>query len=382
MNSFRKYFVFFVPILLLLATACGDDKNDIPFEIIQTSIKGTPIELHGEIKLSSADFEYLVMAEWCEVTKENNSLKLQAGANYDTFNRSTEIIITSGNTEYRIPVTQTGTLFEFLDETVGILNFSLTGGQRSVQLLTNVEYEVVIPDQDKDWIEVVKGDDDINTVFVKEAAERRFSEISFKYLEKTIDITINQLDYLGYHDLLGPAIMTYTNSSGETVETPIEILPKEELKTFLVKGVFESGVEREIPLTFVDDEDHQGELRFYPGNMDPNFIDLGMDENIRSLGSVVFVKQFFRNPLTDDEPDDIYALFNSYKNYYYPALFEADERGNHYTFQHSDKGVPPWMPAIFGRDTKGLLIKGVSADGKKHYGDPYDTLFDIKIFKE
>lgn len=373
-----KYAIYllFIPLLLLFISACEDEKDAPNFKIVKTTIDGDPAKLEGQIEVSTSDFEFTVSNDWCNVTKEGNILKLEAGANYDFHNRTVEVIITSGDTQYRVPVTQTGILFEFAGDKIVQYNFGLKGGDRTTQLLTNINYEVVIPEECKDWIEVEKLENSSQKILVKESKERREGKVIFKYLEKTIEIKISQFDYLGYKELLGPAKMTYTNSKEERVTTDIEIVEREENKTFTVKGTFESGISREIPLQFLDDETHKGELRFIPGIIDPDFEDPEKDSKIKSLVSMLLAKQYLSTGIPF--ANDAYAAVGSPN--FYPASYTAVGNGNSYTFFHSNEGYP--STTTFKRVTQGIVIRGANKAGSIGYGEFYDRIFHIEIFKE
>lgn len=378
-----KYAIYllFIPLLLFFLSACEDENEASNFKIVKTTIDGDPAKLEGQIEVSTTDFEFTVSGDWCNVTKEENLLKLEAGANYDFHNRTVEIIITSGGTQYRVPVTQTGILFEFAGDKVIQYNFGLKGGDRTTQLLTNIKYEVVIPEENKDWIEVENLENSSHKILVKDSKDRREGKVIFKYLEKTIEIKISQFDYLGYKELLGPAKMTYTNSKEERVTTDIEIVEREENKTFTVKGTFESGIPREIPLQFLDDENHKGELRFIPGIVDPDFEDPDNDTKIKALASIIYANQYFAS---GDLTNPTYATTSS--SNFYPAKYTAVGNGNLFTFYHSSEGYPDNIilgNLIRKRVTQGIVIRGTNKTGSSVYGNTiYDTIFHIEIFKE
>lgn len=377
-----KYAIYllFIPLLLFFISACEDEKDAPNFKIVKTTIDGDPAKLEGQIEVSTPDFEFTVSNDWCNVTKEGNILKLEAGANYDFHNRTVEVIIISGDTQYRVPVTQTGILFEFAGDKIVQYNFGLKGGDRTTQLLTNINYEVVIPEECKDWIEVEKLENSSQKILVKESKERREGKVIFKYLEKTIEIKISQFDYLGYQELLGPAKMTYTNSKEERVTTDIEIVEREVNKTFTVKGTFESGIPREIPLQFLDDENHKGELRFIPGIVDPDFEDIDNNKYIKSLASAYYIKQYYSG---GNPANDLYSAIGS--SFFYPAKFTAVEDGNLFTFQHTSEGCPDSYISgrlWYIREMQGIVIRGSNKAGTSTYGTPYDTITNIEIFKE
>ncbi|WP_101690848.1 BACON domain-containing protein [Dysgonomonas massiliensis] len=377
MKSYKNsIYLLFIPLLVFFITACSDDKEGQNFRIVKTTIDGNPEGLIGEIELSSADFEYKSNGDWCEIVKDGNILKLAADANYDFHNRTIEVIITSGNTEYRVPVTQTGILFEFLGDKIIQYNFSLAGGERTTELLTNINYEVVIAEEDKSWISVENLENNTHRILVKEATDRRESKVVFKYLEKTIEIKINQFDYLGYQEILGPAKMTYTNSAGERVETDIEIVEREVNKTFTLKGTFESKIPREIPLEFVDDENHRGEIRFIPAIIDPNFEDPEVNTKIKSLTCLIYANQ-----VAGAIHGKAYGGISKTDKYFYPSTYTPVGNGNLFTFKHSSEGFPD--KSIWKRDTQGIILRGTNKEGESMgYGDPYDTILHIEIFKE
>lgn len=374
MNNFRLYiYLLVVPITLFVTMACGDDdKDEFDFRVLKTTIETSPYNLEGTIELSSSDFEYTTNGDWCEVIKEGNILKLSAGVNYDFNNRTQEIIISSKNIVRRVPVTQTGVVFEFLDNRIKQFNLGLPGGERIIELMTNIEYEVVIPDENKEWISVESLGKGKHKIIVDQASSIRDGKVGFRFNEKYIEVLISQFNYLTYDQILGPAKMTYTNSEGERVETDIEIVEKESLKSVIVKATFESGIAREIPLEFIDNEEYRGELRFRPTILEEYFTDAENHASIVSLGTVLYSDETH----TTQSPRVKLTYPDSAKGYY-PGVFKAQTDGNLFIFQHrvgANEGSGGWT-----RNTRGFAIYGLNKRGSIKYGNQYDTVLDFEI---
>lgn len=371
-----------LPALLLLSYSCGDDDKEVSdFKIIKTDLEESPVFLKGTIELSSADFEFTVLHDWCKVARENNILKIEATENYDFLNRSTEIVITSGDVTYRVPITQTGILFEFTDDKFKYLSYSLMGGDRTIRLIANVDYEISIPEKDKEWLSIEKVKEDSLKIVVAPGAEARRSNITFKYFEKEIKAVVDQYNYLSYVELLGPAQMTYTNSKGERVETEIVFEEKVKNQEFYIRGTFESGIERRIPLTYI--EEREGELRFSASMLLEYFEDPEKDSKIKALATRLVAD----NKNNKEEITSTYAYVGDKR--YYPASFNPDKNTNEgvvYEFISTKEGFPDYslIPgSILGyRTARGIEVCGTLATGRAAYGTPYDVIYHIEIVKK
>lgn len=177
-------YLLLLPLALLMLSCEDDNDGASDLEVIKTTIDTTPAKLTGEIELSNPNFEFnLRGGDWCEAVKDGNKIILKAGTNYEFNNRTVEVIISSGHTQYRIPVTQTGVVFELLDDRITQYNYSLHGDERILELMTNVEYEIIIPEADKNWISVEKIGDGANSLKIK-------VEGSEKLRHSTIDIQV------------------------------------------------------------------------------------------------------------------------------------------------------------------------------------------------
>lgn len=372
-------------VLLLLSllgfvvTGCSDDDGVASnFKIIETKITETPSDLEGTIELSSSDFEYVVRHDWCEVTAEGNMLKLKAGPNYDFLNRSTEIIITSGSVKYTIPVTQTGILFEFSENIKTSFKYGLNGGERSVRVLSNIDYEIIISENAKDWISIESEPNAVYNIIVKEGEERREGAVFFTYLDKTLKVDIEQYNYLSYQDLLGPATMTYKDSLNNVFTTEVEFIEKDLNKEFYLKGTFQSGVERMIPIQYL--EELEGELRFRSTILEEYFQDNANSPKIEALCAMLTAKRTakFGNPPAVDEP----SVSATSKNYY-PSSFEFISESSadvSYKFKHTPEGYPDGPNHTFS--VIGMKVRGTNKRGSSAYGAAYDILYDIEIIKK
>lgn len=382
MKRFSYYtLLLLTPLLLCIAACSDDDKDDVlsPFQVVKTTIDSDPAALSGEIELSDANFTYTVSGgDWCEVKKDGKFLTLTSGANYDFQNRTVEVVIEVGKKKYRVPVTQNGIVFELTNKARNHFNVSFPGGERTIDLLTNVQYDVVIPDEYKDWISVIDLGNNSHTIVVDISTERRDGEVMFKYLEKIIAVTINQFNYMSYTELLGPALMTYTNSLGERIETDIELEERVVNGSFTLKGTFESEIPRELPLYYLDDDTHNGELRFSTAIINPSFEDPVNHASIKSLACLLYADQYLKSNGAPVASGTKAHMSNS--SYYYPSEFIVEGTGTRFKFID----IPGCFPSsTFNyRVARGIVIQGVNAAGSSSYGKIYDTIFDIEIFKE
>lgn len=384
MNKLKySIYLLLIPIALFLTYSCNDDnKDEIGFKIVKTTIETSPYSLEGTVELSSPDFEYETLffeEEWCEVTKEGNTLKLTAGINYDFNNRSMELLISSGDTKYRVPVTQVGVVFEFYDNNLKQYNLGLPGGERTIQLMSNVEYDVVIPEEDQEWLSVEPLENNLYKIIVGEGTEPRVGKVGFQFHESYIEILINQFDYMSYEELLGSAKMIYTDMIRDTtkVEVDIEVVEKEFLKSYIIKFKSRDDIEYELPFTFIDTEEIRGEIRLIPEIIDKQFRDPEKNVNIKSLSTAVYSYEYDKDGIN---------LIKEYQKFsyptgasYLPTTYTPLPTGHLFKFVHKDGCVKG--AGLNVRIAKGIAILGTNEKGSLKYGDPYEILMDIEIIK-
>lgn len=388
MKTFRlkyKTFLLLLPLCILgVVSSCSDDDDDngaSGFRIIKTEIQSDPAVLEGTIELSSPNFEFEVKHDWCTVVQEGNFLKISAGPNYKFVNRSTEITIKSGSFQKNVPITQTGVLFEFTTTNIDVFKYGMLGGKRSLRILSNVDYQYSVSEGDEKWIAINPKDNGEYDIVVSEAEDRRNGSVSFKYLDIELKVDISQYRYMSYEDLLGPAKMFYKDADGNSFETEITFENYKENDILHLRGTFQSGIERTIPVKYI--ENLEGELRFIPSILDPNFEAPEVDAKIKTLSTVLVAKQEDKNGKVKS---DTYA-YPSSSGYYYPASFEFLGEGSadvKYKFSHTKEGFEDHYilsSLISIRTTKGIVIKGTNDRGSIAYGDPYDVLYDIEIIK-
>lgn len=372
-----KITLLYILLLTVFFAACNndDEEDDNGFHIVVTDIQETPESLSGIIVLSSEDFEFEVRHDWCEVVKSGNKLILNTDINFGFMNRTTEVKIRSGKKTIVVPVTQTGMLLDFSLDSDTKFNFNYDGGVRRVRILSNVDYEIVIPEEYKDWISVDEVTPDVFNINIATSDVNRLGSLSFEYLGKALPINIKQYNFLSYQQLLGEVTMSYTNSLDERVTTQVVLSEKEKDKVFNLTGTFESGVERTIPLTYLVDSD--GELRFYPAMLQKPYTDPADSR----VGSMTLLIQATQKKVTVTEPFYVYPTTSGLKQYY-PGKAEFVDAGSLYRFAHSPEGVPNggFGTTVYPRETHGVIVAGTSAAGTSRY-ITYDTIFDIVITK-
>lgn len=390
MKRFSYFTLLFLTPFLLLLTACGsNDDEQVSFKIIKTTIDTTPAALSGEIEVSISDFEFTVNGgEWCDVKKEGNLLKLDAGTNYDYQNRTIEIIIQSGQSTLRVPVTQQGILFELIDKNRNKFNIGFAGGVREVELLLNVDIEILIPEGDKSWISVVNNGGGNYTIVIEPSVVRRTSTVTFRYIDKEINMGISQYDYLPYTEILGEARLSYyTNdiSKGGVPDTiDVEIVEKVRGESYTLKGTFSAGVPREIPMSYtehavINGVDYNGQFRIRSGIIDPNFRDDNISTNIADLRCYLVADQFLKSNGSQTSGDGKNATITN-QNIFYPSEVVIEPTGVRFNFVHI---VGCWADALlYTYKTKGFIIQAANQNGSAVGQAIYENVYHISIFKE
>lgn len=385
-----SYYKFLIPALPLLCLgACSGDDNDdnnASFKIVKTTIDTDPSALSGEIELSADNFVFSINGgDWCEVIKEGNLLKLNAGPNYDFQDRSAEILIESplGKRTLRVPVTQQGILFELIDKTRTKFNIGLEGGERDVAFLINIPVDVVISEEDQNWISVRDDGSGNYTVFVEPSEERRVGTVKFRYVDKVIPVLINQLDYLSYTEILGEVVLTYwtddESNGGEERQTNGEIVVKEYGSTYTLKATFSAGVPREIPMEYIEHvvingEDYNGQFRIRSGVIDANFEDPDNNPRITNLCCYLVADRYFKSNGT--QTSDAKNVSNA--GYYYPSEVLVEPTGLRFNFINIPGCFPDGL--LYTHVAKGFVIQGASAISALGY--IYERVYHVSIFKD
>ena len=370
MTNYIKISMLFLPLLLVLI-ACSDDDNTNDFRIVRTVIDEKPISVVGTIELSSADFTFEVRKnDWCTVTKEDKILHIQAGANYDFMNRSTEIIINSGTVEYRVPVTQTGVLFEFASGEEQLnYKFSYDGGNIDLRILANVDFTYSNTSDDTDWISIKENENGEFTLTIDQSTVRRTGEVIFTYYEKELKVKIFQYKYLSISEYLGNARLSYDNEDGDRKTVDVTITKNTADQVLNIDGTFE-GSTYSIPVSYMSDL--EGILHFKGAIMNASFEDPDNHASIKALACIVYADQYMSG-----KPSG-YAFGYVGRAQYYPSKADYEDDKTILTFYHSSEGFPDSLP-LYTRKTRGIMITGTNKIGSTRYGTPYLKLDNIVL---
>ena len=159
-----KQNIIFVLALCLLLITCSDSNDPIkeienkdPFIILKKETIDFTNEGGSEAILVESNVTWTVKssASWCTISpssgnKSTESINLSANANEDYDNRSCTVTIESGN------ISKIVTLFQSQKDAIILSqkDFELTSKAQLVELeiKTNIDYEVMIPKEAKDWV--------------------------------------------------------------------------------------------------------------------------------------------------------------------------------------------------------------------------------------
>ena len=184
------------------------DKTELNFDA-----KGGSETVHVT---TNAEFKIAWIGNWITCTKNKNSIDIEATPSTITNERTAEVTIHLLNCDiYQdIKVKQNAFVPKIEIEDVGTLQLDYTGGNKKIQIVSNIDYKVL---SDAEWLSIEKVDNCISiTVNVNDTIEKRSAEITIlsdEYnIKKSIYLTQKGLSLDGNKNIL------YTSSDGKIVE--------------------------------------------------------------------------------------------------------------------------------------------------------------------
>ena len=184
------------------------DKTNLDFDA-----KGGSKTVHVT---TNAEFKIAWIGNWITCTKNKNSIDIEATPSTITNERTAEVTIHLLNCDiYQdIKVKQKSFVPKIEIEDVGTLQLDYTGGNKKIQIVSNIDYKVL---SDAEWLSIEKVDNCISiTVNVNDTIEKRSAEITIlsdEYnIKKSIYLTQKGLSLDGNKNIL------YTSSDGKIVE--------------------------------------------------------------------------------------------------------------------------------------------------------------------
>ncbi len=237
--------------------ACNKYEYQAPvesFQVLETSYDASYKASEGFVKVTEADFEVSVDAEWLKAElKEATLVKLQLSENTSSYTRTANLILKKGEQIQSVPISQFGVVNEIAD-----FENQKTGSPESsfefpAQFVSPVN--VMITDKDGnpvDWLTYEIADGKLilkNTALPKELSSREaFVNIKAGLLDKTISIT--QVFTPAYEDVIGTYTLDYYAGASWSKDFPgvdpaavqrsqaeVTIKEKEKGKTFLLEGL-------------------------------------------------------------------------------------------------------------------------------------------------
>lgn len=198
-NSFHLIAPFLIVLIGSLDFYSCTDKSITPFLTVdpQTvlfnaskSQKSISIKSHPENWTETIS----PVAEWITTQKEENSLIIQVEANTGFQSRKGEIIISAGELTEKVEIEQLGEAKEILlsDE---IFTLSSDGNEIRLQVVANIDYEIIIPEEHESWVEWISSRDTIDELTREHlfqigwntSQEERRGEIIFKETEGELE---------------------------------------------------------------------------------------------------------------------------------------------------------------------------------------------------
>ena len=206
--------VLYLCFVAVIVFACKDDdhayevltlpivKSEVDFEAVGGV--GT-IEVDTKEAVSVEDFS----ADWCSVTVSGNIITVTAAPASSIEGRTVMLRISSGGKNTAIPITQLGTVFS-INETS--LAFTLAGGERTINVLSNMPVTVNIP---VDWATYnIEGDSIKFTIDPSQSV--RSTKAIIICGPRSEEVEIAQIP--SYADFLGEWTMYYSDLDADLTD--------------------------------------------------------------------------------------------------------------------------------------------------------------------
>ena len=223
--------ILMLSILSIVLYSCKKDDVASELTVLETKVANGPLANTGTIQLSSTNFSATVEDEWCTIQTEGNVIHVSMDQNDSKTNRSTLIHITANDgKKLVVPITQRGLLFE-VNSPLSNLNYSLKGGVKKINVISNIDYEVKF---DQDWLSYeIVGDTLLlkaNTFAPADLNERRTAKATLMYGNEEVVLELAQFNIFSYEDFMGAAFLSYvdhaTLDESKRVRIPVTIKEK------------------------------------------------------------------------------------------------------------------------------------------------------------
>jgi len=234
-------YISFLLIGIMLFASCTKEEDATALAIISNTVTNGPLANEGIIQLTSSNFTASVEDDWCSLEIENDKIIVRTTQNEEKVNRSTliHIVPTQGEDKIIVPITQRGLLFE-VNSPTNQLSYSLKGGVKKINIISNVEYNVEF---DEDWMSYeINGD----TLYLKAEPLQGVSDPNFmrqahvkvNYGVNNVDFNVSQYTIYDYSELLGDAYLSFIDGGSldesKRVRIPVKLTAKQDGRIFTV----------------------------------------------------------------------------------------------------------------------------------------------------
>lgn len=186
----KRVILYIYLCVALVTVACNENAvEELPFDIVSSSLHIDANGGEGYIVLNKSDFQYECAASWCSIEKMGDSLVLVLPANPEISTRTARIVMYQAESQLAATIYQVGQNIN-LDNVPEAISCDYKGVVRRIAYSSNVEVEYV---SDSEWVTVERGDGEI-VVSVAENMEfeDRLANVKIWSGVKSSEIAISQ----------------------------------------------------------------------------------------------------------------------------------------------------------------------------------------------
>lgn len=232
---------------MFITVACSDDETPKELKVLVANVSFDANGGQGTIQVNTnASLTVTSDREWCVTTCEGNVVKVEVDTNEELEGRTAGITISTLQGTTVVPVSQEGCTISYKRSEAGII-LPYTGGNRTVSLKTNKNYEVLIPESAQGWLSY--SIDNLNGTLTFTATP----SLDMKPRGADVEVKIGNSKVI-YHvgsyeekDMEGMWVCTFNNGEGN---------PNRRLLKFYGGEYWTTGISnKEIPMPFTWNND-------------------------------------------------------------------------------------------------------------------------------
>lgn len=203
----KKIYSIWMFIFCMVIAGCSDDNENMTssLKVISSDAAYPSVGGSGVIKITSVLPVTVSSSEaWCQATSSENLIKITVEPNTEIMGRTAMITISSGNEKTRVPVSQSGDVFD-----TNMTDYDFLDGGQTIAFDIKSNWDIVVSGLDEGWLSYKLENDKIIFTASPLLAEGAFREstvvvTSGKHVRKLI---FSQANLQGEYQML----FTYRN---------------------------------------------------------------------------------------------------------------------------------------------------------------------------